>query len=123
MGTPPDEDGWPVAIGGPVAGTDEGRLLLKDESLSTSGSSGKFFRADGRIYGHVLDPRTGYPTGGFLVAVVAPHALDSEAWTKAVLINGLGWSARHTPRGWRAFFCEDDRRSSCGWLPAARGPR
>lgn len=117
LGTPPGEDGWPVAIGGPAAGSDAGRLLLKDESLSTSGSSGKFFRAEGRIYGHVLDPRTGYPAGGFLAAVVAPHAIDSEAWTKAVLLNGRRWSARHTPPGWRAFLCEDDRRSSCAWLP------
>ena len=123
LGTPPGEDGWPVAIGGPVAGSSEGRLLLKNESLSTSGSSGKFFRADGRTYGHILDPRTGYPAGGFLAVVVAPHAVDSEAWTKAVLLNGRRWSERHTPRGWRVFFCEQTRRSSCAWLTRSAGGR
>jgi thiamine biosynthesis lipoprotein len=117
MGTPPDQDGWPVVIGGPVAGSNQVRLLLADESLSTSSASGKFVRADGRVYGHVLDPRTGYPAPGFLAAVVAPRTLDSEAWTKAVLVNGREWSARHTPLGWRVFLCEDDRRTSCGWLP------
>jgi thiamine biosynthesis lipoprotein len=122
MGTPPGEDGWPVAIGGPVSGSSEGQLLLKDESLSTSGSSGKFFRAGGQVYGHILDPRTGYPAGGFLAAVVAPRALDSEAWTKAVLLNTRGWSVRHTPQGWRALFCEDNRRSSCKWLVSVPEP-
>jgi thiamine biosynthesis lipoprotein len=116
MGTPPGEDGWPVVIGGPVAGSSQVRLSLADESLSTSGASGKSFRADGRVYGHILDPRTGHPAAGLLAAVVAPRTLDGEAWTKAVLVNGREWSARHTPRGWRVFLCEDDRPSSCGWV-------
>jgi thiamine biosynthesis lipoprotein len=90
---------------------------LKDESLSTSGSFARSFRADGRTYGHILDPRTGYPAGGFLAAVVAPRTLDSEVWTKVVLVNGRDWSAQHLPRGWRAFLCEHERPSSCGWLP------
>lgn len=117
LGSPPREEGWRVAIGGPVAGSEDGRVVLKNASLSTSGKAGKFFRAEGRVYGHILDPRTGYPAKGFLAAVVAPHAVDSEAWTKAVLLNGRAWLARHTPRGWRAFLCEEDDRSSCAWLP------
>jgi thiamine biosynthesis lipoprotein len=117
LGTPPGQAGWPVVISGPAAGDREARLVLENASLSTSGSAGKFFRADGRTWGHVIDPRNGYPTGGFLAAVVAPQAIDSEAWTKAVLVNGRDWSSRHTPRGWRAFLCEEDRPSSCAWLP------
>jgi len=117
MGAPPGEDGWPVVIGGRPAGSNQVRLLLKDESLSTSGSFARSFRADGRTYGHILDPRTGYPAGGFLAAVVAPRTLDSEVWTKVVLVNGRDWSAQHLPRNWRAFLCEHERPSSCGWLP------
>ena len=74
------------------------------------------FRAGGRIYGHVLDPRTGRPARGRLAAVVAPRAIESEAWTKAVLVNGRDWSARHTPPGWRAFLCDDGGPASCGWV-------
>jgi thiamine biosynthesis lipoprotein len=115
MGAPPGQPGWPVVIGGPATGAREVRLVLADESLSTSGSTVKFFRADERTFGHVLDPRSGYPTGGVLAAVVAPRALDSEAWTKAVLVNGREWSAQHTPAGWRVLLCDGDRPSSCAW--------
>jgi FAD:protein FMN transferase len=74
------------------------------------------FRANGRVYGHVLDPRSGRPVAAVLAAVVAPRALDSEAWTKAVLVNGRRWSAAHMPEGWRAWLCEDESRDSCGWV-------
>jgi thiamine biosynthesis lipoprotein len=115
LGTPPGQDGWPVRLAANVRGAAV-RLSLVDESLSTSGRSSRSFRANGRTYGHVLDPRTGVPVAAMLAAVVSPRAIDSEAWTKAVLVNGRAWSARHTPREWRALLCDDDRPDSCGWV-------
>jgi thiamine biosynthesis lipoprotein len=120
LGAPPGQEGWQVKIRDPNrAGDDVGDLLLKDESLSTSGRLGKSFRANGRVYGHILDPRTGYPASGVsLVAVLAPHTLDSEAWTKAFLVNGRRWTAGHIPQGFRVFLCGEEAGSSpCGWLP------
>jgi thiamine biosynthesis lipoprotein len=119
LGTPPGQNGWQVKIHGPKkADSSADQILLRDESLSTSGSSQKFFRADGQVYGHILDPRTGYPAHGvLLVSVVAPRTLDSEAWTKAFFVNGRGWSSQHIPSGFRVFFCEEEAgRSLCGWL-------
>ncbi len=116
LGAPPGRDGWPVTIGGQAAASVEARVLLRDESLSTSGSLAKSFEAKGRTYGHVIDPRTGAPVASTLAAVVAPRAIDSEAWTKAVLVNGRAWASRHTPDGWRALLCEDNRPSSCAWV-------
>jgi thiamine biosynthesis lipoprotein len=120
LGTPPGQSGWQVTIPNPKKGDNRAvQLLLKDESLSTSGSSQKFFRHHGRVYGHILDPRTGYPSTGVLqVSVVAPRTLDSEAWTKAFFVNGRTWSCKHIPDGFRVFFCEGDAgHSHCGWLP------
>lgn len=106
IGTPPGERGWPVRVG-PAAPDSAGvPLRLANESLSTSGASGKSFRDGGRLYGHILDPRTGRPAAGYLAAVVAPRTIDSEAWTKAVLVNGRDWSSRNTPQNWRVFVCE-----------------
>jgi thiamine biosynthesis lipoprotein len=119
LGTPPGREGWRVRISAPdKPDRDADQLLLKDESLSTSGSSKKFFRAHGRVYGHILDPRTGYPVRGvLLVAVRAPRALDSEAWTKAFFVNGRNWSSRHVPPGFKVFLCEEGaERPSCGWI-------
>jgi FAD:protein FMN transferase len=119
LGVPPGQSGWRVRIGDPgKAGHDADEFLLANRSLSVSGTSGKSFRAGGRLYSHILDPRTGYPASGvLLVAVVAPRALDSEAWTKAFFVNGRRWSAQHVPSGFSVFFCEEAAGGSeCLWL-------
>jgi len=76
MGAPPDEPkGWPVKIKDPWDNrrTRE-EVWLKDMSMSTSGSYEKFFRAEGKIYAHIMDPRTGYPAQGSVsVSVIAPR--------------------------------------------------
>jgi len=62
---------------------------LCDEAMSVSAVWGKFFRAEGRTYGHVLDPRTGQPaTGTALAAVVLPSATETDALSTALLTLG-----------------------------------
>lgn len=123
IGAPPGQKGWRVEI---VHPRDEKRtvaeLILRDESMATSGDYHKFFRAEGRIYSHIMDPRTGYPAAGMLsVSVIAPQAIDSEAWTKPVFIRGAKWAAQNLPKGLRAFVCPDPGRAvgmdvTCEWL-------
>ena len=119
LGAPPSEPrGWRVEIRDP---RDERKTVaetfLKNESMSTSGSYEKFFRAEGKMYSHLMDPRTGYPAQGVSsVSVVAPKTLDSEAWTKPYFINGRQWAARHKPNEFRVFFCEDRTEQACAWL-------
>src|SRR5262249_19692585 len=61
---------------------------LENCALSTSGSTGDFFEADGRRYAHLIDPRTGWPVEGLLsVSVIAPSATDSDALSTAFFIN------------------------------------
>jgi thiamine biosynthesis lipoprotein len=85
--------------------------------MSTSGSAEKFFVANGQTYSHIMDPRTGFPARGMLsVSVIAPRAIDSEAWTKPIFINGRHWAMQHRPAGIRAFLCEDKPQPSCAWL-------
>jgi len=119
LGAPPNEPrGWRVLIRDP---RDENRtvaeVFLKNNSMSTSGSYEKFFRAEGRLYSHIMDPRTGYPAPGMLsVSVIAPRTIDSEAWAKPFFINGRRWAAAHNPQGFRAFLCEDRTEPSCAYL-------
>jgi thiamine biosynthesis lipoprotein len=85
--------------------------------MSTSGSYEKFFRAGGRIFSHIMDPRTGWPAAGMLaVSVIAPTTIDSEAWSKPYYINGRAWAAKHKPKDFRAFLCEDRTDKACAWL-------
>ena len=68
--------------------------------MSTSGSYEKFFRAEGKTYAHIMDPRTGYPAQGSVsVSVIAPRTLDSEAWAKPYFVNGRQWAAKHQAKG------------------------
>jgi len=120
MGAPPTEPrGWPVGIKDPrnprrtVA-----EVFLKDMSLSTSGSYEKYFRAEGRTYSHMMDPRTGYPApGSGSVSVIASRTIDSEVWAKPYFINGREWAKMHKPDGFRVCFCEGQMEQPCTWLP------
>jgi len=92
-------------------------VFLKDRSLSTSGGYVQTFRAEGRVFSHIMDPRTGNPAQGMLlVAVTALRALDSEAWTKPCFILGRTWAAQNMPQEFGAFFCEDGPEEAWGWL-------
>lgn len=119
MGAPPQEPkGWPVDIKDPWdQKKTTAEVFLKDMSMSTSGSYEKFFRAEGKIYAHIMDPRTGYPAQGSVsVSVVAPRTIDSEAWAKPYFVNGRQWAVRHKPKEFRVYFCEDRTDQPCAWL-------
>ncbi len=65
------------------------RLRLRDAALATSASGEQYFEAEGRRYGHVLDPRTGWPAEGVLSAtVVASEAAVADALSTAFLVAG-----------------------------------
>ena len=120
LGAPPsDARGWKLDIKDPQSPRKViESVYLKNESMSTSGSYEKFFKAEGRLFSHIMDPRTGYPAQGMLsVSVIAPRTLDSEAWAKPYYINGRAWAARHKPKDFRAFLCEDRTDKACAWLP------
>ncbi len=118
LGTPPDKPGWKVNIKDPRHPSKTIQSVkLKDESISTSGNYEKFFWAEGRIWSHIMDPRTGYPAMGTLsVSVIAPQTIDSESWAKPYYILGRTWTKRHKPPEFRVFYCEDKPHSPCVWL-------
>jgi FAD:protein FMN transferase len=118
-GAPPDEPrGWRVPIRAPDnPARTATEVFLKDVSLSTSGGYEKFFRAGGRPYSHIMDPRTGYPAAGTSsVSVLAPRTIDSEAWTKAFFVNGRAWAVERRPADFRVFLCDDKARATCDWI-------
>ena len=66
-----------------------GRLHLSDAALGTSGAGEQYFEAEGKRYGHVIDPRTGWPAEGVLSAsVAAPGAAQADALSTAFLVAG-----------------------------------
>jgi thiamine biosynthesis lipoprotein len=68
---------------------------LRDEALSVSAGWGKSFQMEGRACGHVLDPRTGEPAAGALLAAVAlASATETDALSTALLVQGAGGHER-----------------------------
>lgn len=118
MGAPPGESGWKLTIKDPKNQRNSvATVVLKDQSMSTSGNYEKFFLAEGKLYSHIMDPRTGFPSQGMLsVSVVTPDTIDSEAWAKPYYILGRQWAAQHKKKDFRIFFCEDRAGVPCAWL-------
>lgn len=119
IGCPPENRrGWITRIRDPRrADRVAASIYLKDNSLSTSGNYEKFFWAEGRLYSHIMDPRSGQPAQGTLaVSVVAPKTLDSEVWAKPFYILGRAWTRAHRPEGFRVLICEDRPGAHCEWL-------
>ncbi len=66
-----------------------GVIRLLDRALGTSGVQFQSFRHQGRRYGHLMDPRTGWPAEGVLsTTVVAPTATLADALSTALFVMG-----------------------------------
>jgi thiamine biosynthesis lipoprotein len=82
--------GWSIGLRHPLRPAERlAEFFLLDQSLSTSGSGTQFFQRRGRRYGHILDPRTGWPAEGMYSAtVIAPTAAEADALSTAFYVMG-----------------------------------
>lgn len=70
-------------------------LWLIDRAISTSSAGLQHFVHNGRQYGHLIDPRTGWPAQGVLsVTVLASTAAEAEAFSTAFYVLGAGETAK-----------------------------
>lgn len=90
LGSPPGQAGWRIGIRDPRDRQPWfARLTLRDRAISTSGQYQQFVAANGRTYGHIVDPRTGAPAEGLLsVTVVAASAFETDAWDTGLFVLG-----------------------------------
>ncbi len=83
-------DAWMVGVRHP--GNREKRLAvvrLCDAALSTSGDEEQFFEYGGKRYGHIIDPRTGWPADRVAsVTVIAQSAAVTDALATAFYVGG-----------------------------------
>src|SRR5262245_8208687 len=89
--------GWPVDIRSPrVTSRRIARVYLRDGALGTSGAGEQFVVVDGKRYGHVIDPRTGWPAHGVVSAsVITADATRADALSTAFLIGGSDLARRY----------------------------
>lgn len=64
---------------------------LNDLALATSGNYRNYFEADGEIYTHILDPRTGYPVKSEIasISVIAPTCAKADGLATAMTVIGV----------------------------------
>jgi thiamine biosynthesis lipoprotein len=89
MGHPPDEPrGWPIQLRHPtVPEKSLGTIWLRERGLGTSSDTFQYFEYKNRKYGHLLDPRTGWPsTASASASVVAPTAAEADAMSTAAFV-------------------------------------
>jgi FAD:protein FMN transferase len=87
LGRPGDGESW--RVGWRVPAEDTPRVLELSAALSVSAPHGKAFEADGRTFGHVLDPRSGWPVSARRAAAVrGPSSTVCDALSTALLVMG-----------------------------------
>jgi thiamine biosynthesis lipoprotein len=101
-----DGSAWSVGIEKPgTAAAAAGVLQLRAGGLATSGDARRFLLKDGVRYGHVLDPRTGWPVRDAprSVSVAAPSCTEAGVLATLALLQGAGaeaWLAEQTVPHW-----------------------
>jgi thiamine biosynthesis lipoprotein len=82
--------GWSVGVRNPLRPQLRlGQLKLDNRALATSGSGTQFFVHEGQRYGHILDPRSGWPARGVLsVSTLASTAAEADALSTAFYVMG-----------------------------------
>ncbi len=92
IGSAPGKPGWHIGLEDPTRpGTAcWGSLAVKDRSVACSGDYLRGFTLNGVRYGHIVDPRTGYPVahGARQVTVIAATCLQAGILsTTAFILN------------------------------------
>jgi thiamine biosynthesis lipoprotein len=108
------DGGFTIDVTSPLVDRPLARLRLRRGAIGTSGIGLQAIVAEGRRFGHVIDPRTGWPAEGVLSAtVVAADAATADALSTAMLIGGAPLAARYCAAhpGTLVLLTTDDRRT------------
>lgn len=108
MDSPPGKDGWTVELTDPYNGEKPfDTVLLRNESLSSSGCDNDFEDLDGNRLCDIIDPRNGLPVADVLsVFVIAPTGMETDALGTAFVVMGAEATAAYCRehKGLRAVF-------------------
>jgi len=91
LGAPPGAPCWAVGVeDSRMPGTVRSRLAVSDAGIATSGDYVRFFEAGGRRFGHIIDPRSGYPVSNECraVTVVANTCLEAGLLSTTAFVLG-----------------------------------
>jgi thiamine biosynthesis lipoprotein len=90
-GNPPGKPAWHIGLEDPKQpGRCWNGVGVTNHAVTTSGDYVRHFVHDGRRFGHIIDPRTGYPVenGAMAVTVVAPNCTVAGIMSTTAFILG-----------------------------------
>ena len=85
---------WRIGINKPRKGAPFNQIYkivsLRNKAMATSGDYRNFFEKNGKIYSHVIDPKTGYPVSNQVVSVtiIADSCTYADGLATAVMVMG-----------------------------------
>lgn len=92
LGEKPDGSAWNVGIQDPndASGTAIAKTPVRNKSVVTSGLYERSFTADGVLYYHILDPKTGYPAVTDLESstIISDASIDGDAYSTVAFLLG-----------------------------------
>lgn len=97
IGNGANGEGWIVGLRHPRSKLKRlGVVHLTDCALATSGSEEQYFEHGGVRYGHIIDPRTGWPSKSVSsVSVITDSAALSDALATAFYVGGRELAERY----------------------------
>jgi thiamine biosynthesis lipoprotein len=116
---------WAVAIRNPFdTSLNLAKIeISKDGAIATSGQYERFVEIEGHRYGHVIDPRAGFPVAGLAsVTVLGRDATITDALSTGLFVLGPKQSIRVLKKtGVEAVFIPDKRPVELWVTPGIRG--
>ncbi|WP_262315688.1 FAD:protein FMN transferase [Lacticaseibacillus parakribbianus] len=84
---------WTIGIQDPkkTRGTSIGTLPASNQTIVTSGIYERYLKVDGKIYMHLMNPKTGYPFDNNLmgVSIITKKSVNGDALSTATFDKGL----------------------------------
>ena len=84
-------DSYTVGIKKPFSEDIALQITLKDKSVVTSGIYERYIEKDGKLYHHILNPKTGYGEDNSLssVTIIGEKSVDCDALSTLCMLEGL----------------------------------
>jgi thiamine biosynthesis lipoprotein len=92
VGSPPDRPAWHVGLEDPQKpGTSSGSMAIVGKGVASSGDYIRAVVIEGKRYGHIIDPRTGWPVANGCVqaTVVAASCLQAGVLSTTAFVLGV----------------------------------
>ncbi|MFT7639516.1 MAG: thiamine biosynthesis lipoprotein [Pirellulaceae bacterium] len=102
-GSRPGGEGWRIGVESPDPQARKLELIvpLHDQAMATSGDYRNFYRYDGKLYSHTIDPKSGRPVDHTLTScsVLSPDCATADAIATTMLVlgpvAGKQWAEEH----------------------------